>query len=77
MTAEPIRLDLSHAEALVLLDWIYSLEARAIEFFRHPAEQKMVWLLESQLESMLPASTEPGYTQLIADARDAVDASEA
>jgi hypothetical protein len=63
---------LTHAEALVLFEWV----AREVDAgripFEDPAEQTVLWRVEGQLESTLVEVVSPGYAAAVEVARRAV-----
>jgi hypothetical protein len=66
---EPIVITLTGDEALVLFEWVARFnDARGVEF-EDQAEERVLWDLESRLESMLVAPLTPEYDQRLAAAR--------
>ena len=69
----PASIDLTISEALVLFDWLArSSEAGAPITKINDAERRVLWNLESILESLLVAPFSEDYAKLLADARRAV-----
>jgi len=67
-----ISLTLSHAEALVLFEWLArNDESQAIPI-EHSSEQTVLWLLEGQLEKALSEPFATNYEEIIEKARDEV-----
>ena len=73
MSERPAPLDLSSAEMLVLFDWLSrSSEAGAPVADLDEAEQRVLWDLESALESRLAAPLDEHYEERLQQARDQV-----
>lgn len=68
MKPKKIRLELSNEEALVLFEWLAEVEDRT-GLFSHPSEQKVLWSLEGQLESILVEPFADNYAALVDSAR--------
>ena len=49
-------MELSHDEALVLIDWLFRFNAAENNAFEDQAEQRVLWDLECRLESKLAES---------------------
>lgn len=62
-------LRLTHAEAIVLFDWISRVDAAGNLPVEDPAEEQVLWLLEGQLESKLIEPLRPDYKQAVEEAR--------
>lgn len=62
-------LRLTGAEALVLFEWIARNEGGATFCFEDPAEQRVVWRIEAELERTLTEPLRPDYAELVALAR--------
>jgi hypothetical protein len=73
MSDGEVLLTLSKSEALVLFEWLASLDASQIPLFAHPSEEKVLWKIEGQLESVLPEPFAPNYRELLTQARRAVE----
>lgn len=54
MPAGEVVIKLSREEALVLFDWLARVDDAKSAPIEHPAEQKLLWILEGQLEKNLP-----------------------
>lgn len=71
MTDENVELRLTTAEALVLFEWLAAAhDAKALTM--DEAEQRVLWDLESQLETKLIEPLMPNYTELLNAAKKAV-----
>ncbi len=66
----PIHLELPEHVALVMLEWLYSLEHKGEQVFNHPADQRAAWILEGLLENQLVAPFMPDYLRILQDARE-------
>jgi len=75
MTDQTVTLSLSSDEALVLLEWLSRFNRSEDRRFDHPAEQRVLWDMESMLESRLVAPFDPNYRDLLAIAREKVSTS--
>lgn len=70
-SGDQVNLVLTPDEALVLFEWLARFNA--IEnAFADQAEQRVLWDLESMLESALVAPLRPDYTALLSAARERV-----
>lgn len=68
--SDPIRLDLSADEALVLFEFLARISASdRLGLFEDQAEQRVLWNLEALLEKTLVAPLRPDYAQLLTAAR--------
>jgi hypothetical protein len=74
MPDDEICIRFSRAEALVLFEWLARVDDAKAAPIEHPAEQKVLWLLEGQLEKQVPVFA-TNYKQLVEDARTIVDES--
>ncbi len=63
---ERMMFELSRAEALVLFEWLASLDDLPAEA---AAEQRVLWRVEGELERRLAEVLAPNYDELVADAR--------
>ena len=66
-----VNLPLTRDEALVLFEWLGHFNNREHEF-EDQAEQRVLWDLESMLESQLVEPFSPAYRDLVAAARERV-----
>ncbi len=66
-----VNLVLNTDEALVLFEWLARFNAADHEF-ADQAEQRVLWDLESMLESTLAAPLSPHYSALLSSARERV-----
>ena len=64
----------SREEALVLFEWLARVDDAQAALIEHPAEQKVLWLLEGQLEKQVEVFAS-NYKQLVEEARVIVDKS--
>ena len=76
MSEGAVLLTLSKAEALVLFEWLASLDESQMPPFAHPSEEKVLWKVEGQLESVLVEPFAPNYRELLTQARRAVESGE-
>jgi hypothetical protein len=83
MSEGEVLLTLSKAEALVLFEWLASLDGwlagldeSQMPPFAHPSEEKVLWKVEGQLESVLTEPFAPNYSELLIQARRAVETGE-
>ena len=60
---------LTHAEALVLYDWLADLDERLESARRDEAQQTVLWRVEGQLESRLVEVVMPDYREKVAAAK--------
>jgi hypothetical protein len=74
MPDDEICVRFSREEALVLFEWLARVDDAQALPIEHPAEQKVLWLLEGQLEKQVPVFAS-NYKQLVEDARTIVDES--
>ena len=66
---DPVSLELTNAEALVLFAWMTrNDEAELLQIEDH-AEQRVLWTLEGQLEKTLVETLAPNYANLLEAAR--------
>ncbi len=70
-----VLLRLTKAEALVLFDWLATIdEDKAPPLpFNHPSEEKVLWKIQGQLESTLLEPFQEDYKELLARARTTVE----
>lgn len=68
---DQITVRLSSDQALVLFDWMSSRDERDSSS-AHPAEQRVLWDLESQLEAKLPMLFDPDYAEQVDRTRHAI-----
>ena len=74
MPDDEICVRFSRAEALVLFEWLARVDDAKSAPIEHPAEQKLLWLLEGQLEKQLEVFAS-NYKHLVEEARIIVDQS--
>ncbi|KUM35163.1 hypothetical protein [Arthrobacter sp. EpRS71] len=67
--AGQIGIELSEDEALVLFDWLARFNERKDVDFADPAERRILWDIESSLESLLIQPFSEDYALLLAEAR--------
>lgn len=71
-TGMKVSLELTADEALVLFEWLSRFNQNEDVVFEDAAEQRVLFDLESKLESSLLAPLEPNYNELLAQARSRV-----
>jgi hypothetical protein len=62
-------IELTHAEALVLFEWITRNDNAETFSFADEAEQRVIWKIEALLEKILVEPLSPEYEHLLAAAR--------
>ena len=67
-----VTLELTDEEALVLFDWLARSTGGKPAAFVDQAEQRVLWDIESMLESVLLAPISPDYNSQLAAARETV-----
>lgn len=68
-----VSLKLSNDEALVLLEWLSSLnEKEDFSLFQDQAEQRVLFDLEAQLEKIISGTFEENYADILSKARQRV-----
>ena len=67
-----VRLDLTNNEALVFFEWLMRVDETSSGKFSHSSEQKILWLLEGQLEKQLQVFAS-NYRELVEYARKQVE----
>jgi hypothetical protein len=67
--SKAVTLSLSNDEALVLFEWITRFNSDAKSAFEDQAEQRVLWDLEAQLESVLTEPLSATYRESLALAR--------
>jgi hypothetical protein len=68
--SEEINIKLTKDEALVLFEFISRFnETEHKELFQDQSEQKMMWLIEGQLQKILVEPFRPDYKEIIDNAR--------
>jgi hypothetical protein len=77
MSEGEISLRLSKAEALVLFEWLANLDSLLTPPFSHPSEEKVLWKVEGQLESIPAEPFAANYKELLSQARRTVESGEA
>ncbi|MET4903228.1 MULTISPECIES: hypothetical protein [unclassified Paenarthrobacter] len=70
--SEPVRIELNEDQALVLFEWLCHLNNGQAPVVSHQAEQRVLWDMQSDLESVLVAPFEANYNELLAQARNRV-----
>ena len=68
---EPIKIELTSQQALVLFDWVKRFNERESEQFEDQAEERVLWDVED-LEKALVELFQDDYERLLAEARAAV-----
>lgn len=67
-----VAIELTVDEALVLFEWLSRFNQNENVAFEDAAEQRVLFDLESKLESSLTAPLEPNYKEQLAEARSRV-----
>lgn len=67
--ADDVKLTLSGDEALVLFDWLARVNDGEVQVSLLPPEQRVLWGIESMLESVLVEPFSPNYAGLLEAAR--------
>ena len=67
-----VTLSLTHDQALVLFEWLSREDGKSDLPTEHPAEQKVLWEIEAQLERALVEPLQPDYAALVSAARERV-----
>lgn len=70
--ADSITLRLTHAEALVFFEWLARNDEAQLHQVVDPAEQTVIWRVESQLETALVEIVLPDYGARVERARKVV-----
>jgi hypothetical protein len=73
MGLDEMTLQVTRQEALVLFEWLAKQEAIGTKAFQHPAEEKVLWKLQGQLEARLPELFAADYADIVAEARRLVE----
>ncbi len=71
MTSELVSITLTRDEALVLFEWLARSDDASLLQTEHPAEQRVLWKLEGQLEKQVNGFS-PNYKDLLDQARASV-----
>jgi hypothetical protein len=69
MAQDSVALTLNRHEALLLFEWLATLDSRDAGLSQDSAEQKVLWNIEGQLERLLVEPLAPNYRELLEDAR--------
>jgi hypothetical protein len=69
MGDDTIALTLGRHEALVLFEWLATLDSRDVGPAQDSAEAKILWSIEGQLEKLLVEPLAPNYRELLDAAR--------
>ncbi len=69
MDKPPVIIELSHDEALVLSDWLWSSDLFAALPAPSAADRQALWALEARLDEILVEPFDPNYVELVAAAR--------
>lgn len=67
-----IHIRLTEDQALVFFDWLVRFNERTAEPFEDKSEQRVLWDIESVLETQLTASLCPDYREKLLAARESV-----
>lgn len=73
MENKKIALELTHSEALVLINWLSKHDENDSIPFSNPAEQKVLWKIEGQLENTLVEVFAENYEEIIRLAQNEVN----
>jgi hypothetical protein len=73
LTNNEVVVRLSKPEALVLFEWLATLDSHKPLSFEHSSEERVLWKIEGQLESKLHEPFGPNYAEILAEARSIVD----
>ncbi|QQR89554.1 MAG: hypothetical protein IPJ88_15360 [Myxococcales bacterium] len=76
MTDKKVKLLLSQDEALVFFEWLSRFNKSNSATFEDQAEQRVLWDIESSLESSLSEPFDESYNDLLSKARNIVRDSE-
>lgn len=74
MSTTGLMLSLTREQAIVLFDWLSREEERDSIPTEHPAEMRVLWEIEAQLEQGLVEPFQPDYPAIVASAREQVEA---
>jgi hypothetical protein len=69
---EKVTFELTHAEALVLFEWLARTDSARSLPFEHESEEFVLWNIHNKLEGILSEPFESRYTELLAAARERV-----
>lgn len=69
MPMEEVKLELSNAEALILFEFVSRFSDKKSLEIKNPAEEKVLWQICCQLESILVEPFHRNYDELLAAAR--------
>ena len=70
---DEIAIKLNKDEALVLFEFLSRINDKELkEIFKDQAEQKILWILEGQLEKHLVEPFKPDYKDIIKEARNKI-----
>lgn len=72
MSESEIVIRLSQAEALVPFEWLSRLDSSDSPAWKEAAEERVLWRVQGQLESVLVEPFQPNYKELVAEARRSV-----
>jgi hypothetical protein len=71
-SSDPIHITLSHAEALVLFDWLARFNGDRDAAFEDQAEERVLFDLEALLEKAIAEPVAEGYRTAVLKAREEV-----
>ncbi len=69
VSPDRVSVELSREEAIVFLDWLSRFNKLEQRCFEDQAEQRVLWSIETMLESNLAEPFDPRYAELLAQAR--------
>ena len=64
-----VTLRLTHQQAVVLFEWLCRVDDAESLHFEDSSEQKVLWILEGQLESALAEPLQPNYAEIVEQCR--------
>lgn len=59
------RLNITHDEALVIFEWLASLDERGLNHHCDEAEQAVLWRIEGKLETLIPDIVSDDYKERV------------
>lgn len=72
MEKRTVNISLNEKQALVLFEWLASLDESSAAPSSDTAERSVLWTIEGQLEKQLTAVVAPDYQEQVAKARESV-----
>ena len=71
-TTDKVSFELTRKQALVIFEWLTELDEQEEPNYGHPAVQRVVWQIQSQLEKLLSEPFASNYKELLEEARNEV-----